>query len=264
MLHPLMLLPREHLPLSALDLSQPQGDFSASRLFESNIKVLDLEGRLGSNVLLARSETSRAIYAVERESNGLYALCKLGSWVDIDTLSQNATVVYRERMRSNKPVKAESTAAAPLITPSMYKESKRRRLAIDEIQSMVRKRSMSIIDKGTPDRPSTSAGTEERSASGNNEGQNIPPAKGDGEALVQPGPTVSSEGDAAATAPAPTPARGDDSSSQPNQDIFENIRSQYMEALYHSKVRALLHIHLPARANQKAGFVGIFRERSSV
>ncbi|KAK3310398.1 DNA replication regulator SLD3-domain-containing protein [Chaetomium strumarium] len=235
MLHPLMLLPREHLSLSALDLSQPQGGFPASRLFESSIKILDLEGRLGSNVLLARSETSRMIYAIERESNGLYALCKLGSWVDMDIFSQNATVVCRERMRSTKPANPESTAAAPLTTPSMYKESKRRRLAIDEIQSLVRKRSMSVIDKEIPERPSTSAGTEDRSASGNNESQNNPPAEGGGEALAQPGSTVSSEGDAAATAQAPTAVRGDDPNSQPNQDILQSIRAQYMEALYHSK-----------------------------
>ncbi|KAK4242368.1 DNA replication regulator SLD3-domain-containing protein [Achaetomium macrosporum] len=235
MLHPLMLLPREHLPLSALDLSQPQGDFPASRLFESRIKILDLEDRLGSNILLARSETSRTSYAVERESNGLYALCKLGSWVDIESLSQNATVVCWERMRSNKSAKAESPAAAPLITPSMYKESKRRRLAIDEIQSLVRKRSLLVIEKETPGQPSTSAATEERSASRKNESQNISVSKEGDEALAQPGAPVTREGDTVAPVPALAPARGDGSHSQPNQDIFENIRAQYMEALYHSK-----------------------------
>ncbi|SPQ18863.1 8f4586e2-0664-49bf-884a-de2f2ffa8fd7 [Thermothielavioides terrestris] len=212
MLHPLMLLPRERLPLSALDLSHPQGDFPSSRLFESKIKILDLEGRLGSNLLLARSETSRMVYAVERESNGLYVLCKLGSWVDIEKLSRTATVVCRERLRSACPAKPESenAAAPPLTTPSLYKANKRRRLAIDEIQSLVRKRTMSVTEK-EPQNQAPIA-TEETPASRRDESRPTTPAD------------------------AHDPAPSDDLLSQPNADeIFQNIRAQYMEALYHSK-----------------------------
>jgi DNA replication regulator SLD3 len=231
-----MLLPREALPLSALDLSQPHGDFPASRLFESKIKILDLEGRLGSNILLARSETTRMTYAVEREDSGLYVLCKLGSWVDIDTLSQSATVVCRERMKSGKVVKQEHAAATPVITPSMYNENKRRRLAIDEIQSLVRKRSMSVIEKEPPKPLPTPIATESPAS----------PGAGD----VQPEKLVIEREETPAVLGASVPSRPDtptpatepiiDPLAQPNaEDIFLSIRAQYMEALYHSKVLCL-------------------------
>jgi DNA replication regulator SLD3 len=240
-----MLLPRESLPLSALDLSQPLGDFPASRLFESKIKILDLEGRLGSNVLLARSETTRMVYAVERESNGLYVLCRLGSWVDIETLSQSATVVCAERMRSSKPSKPGNPAATPLTTPSMYNETKRRRLAIEEIQSLVRKRSMSAIEKEAPSQASSA--TAERPPSRQDVGQGSSPVQEPTEASTAPGPPT----------PAPQeptsldPAANDDALSQPTaEDIFQNLRAQYMEALYHSKVRFPLASILSASADQ--------------
>ncbi|KAK4154615.1 DNA replication regulator SLD3-domain-containing protein [Chaetomidium leptoderma] len=229
-LHPLMLLPRENLPLSALDLSQPHGDFPSSRLFESKIKILDLEGRLGSNVLIARSETTRMVYAVERESNGLYVLCKLGPWVDVETLSQSATVVCRERTREAKSVKLANPAAAPLTTPAMYNESKRRKLAIEEIQSLVRKRSLSMIEKEPPSKASTS--TEERPASREDVGENTNPVQATTEAPAASGPS----GSGAHGAPTPEPAPSDDPLSPPNADeIFQNTRAQYMEALYHSR-----------------------------
>jgi DNA replication regulator SLD3 len=227
-----MLLPRESLPLSALDLSQPLGDFPTSRLFESRIKILDLEGRLGSNVLLARSETTRMVYAVERESNGLYVLCKLGSWVDIEALAQNATVVCAERMRSSKPSKSGNTTATPLTTPSMYNETKRRRLAIEEIQSLVRKRSMSVIEKNSPSQ--TPGSTEERPPSRQGVSQSDSPVQEPTETSTVSGPPMPAPLESAAL----DLASNDDALAQPTaEDIFQNLRTQYMEALYHSKVR---------------------------
>lgn len=249
-----MLLPRENLPLSALDLSRPHGDFPVSRLFESKIKILDLEGRLGSNMLLARSETTRMVYAVERESSGLYVLCKLGSWVDIELLSQKATVVCMERMRSGKPVKQEDTAAVALTTPSMYNEGKRRKLAIEEIQSMVRKRSMSVIEKTSPNQTATA--TEESPESKDGGSQNTDPVQQHTETPVGPGPSRSET-------PALEPARiDDDPLSQPDAgDIFQSIRAQYMEALYHSKVLSSLANVFP-RVLTRAGLVGVFCKRA--
>jgi DNA replication regulator SLD3 len=237
-LQPLMLLPRENLSLSALDLSQPHGDFPASRLFESTIKILDLEGRLGSNVLLARSDTTRMVYAVERESNGLYVLCKLGSWVDIESLSQSATVVCKDRMKSSKPSRPQDDAAAAFITPSMYNERKKRRVAIEEIQSLVRKRSMSVIEKEIQ-----SQTTEEKPASTEDASQTPNPAEDHTGTPVESAPSVSSRLATPALDVAPT----DDPLAQPNvDDIFQNIRAQYMEALYHSKVRCPSQIPLHA------------------
>lgn len=224
-LSPLMLLPREHLPLSALDLSQPQCDFPPSRLYESRIKILDLEGRLGSNILLARSEANRMLYAIERESDGLYILCKLGSWVDVDILAQSATVVSSQRMKSCKSSQLEVAATGPLITPQMYKETKRRKLAIEEIQSsLIRKRSNTTVTEpetlsqlptptsGSPE----SKNSENRPLAETNEAPTEVPTKPD--------------------LPVAPPHLGEDVISQPTAEgIFENIRMQYFEALYHSK-----------------------------
>ncbi|KAL2158520.1 hypothetical protein VTH06DRAFT_4287 [Thermothelomyces fergusii] len=249
-LHPLMLLPRERLPLSALDLSQPHGDLPASRLFESKIKILDLEGRLGSNILLARSETTRMVYAVERESNGLYVLCKLGSWVDIGLLSESATVVCKERLRSSNTGKqgnAAADAAVPLITPSMYNETKRRRLAIEEIQSLVRKRSVPVAEKEVPSQAAaTVTATESQqpaSKADGSEAADVAPARH--EIVPEPEPPAAAPVQDV-TIPAMEPANEsvdgpasrpvDDPFGQPNaEEIFSNLRAQYMEALYHSK-----------------------------
>ncbi|KAK4168619.1 DNA replication regulator SLD3-domain-containing protein, partial [Cladorrhinum sp. PSN259] len=235
MLHPLMLIPREHLPLSALDLSKPQGDLPSSRLFESKIKILDLEGRLGSNVLLARSETTRMVYAVEHDSPGLYALCKLGSWVDIEGMSQHATVVYRERMINQQPVKLEDAALAPSITPQMYKENKRRKLAIEELQSTaIRKRSWTVTDRDsrepsiTPDsRPPSRAPC--RPSSRGSSHQNTDSLEA---APIEPQFRSS---DRLGTSASQRQLEDDPLVQPTAETILNNIRTQYLEALYHSK-----------------------------
>jgi DNA replication regulator SLD3 len=60
-----MLLPRNHLRLSFLDLSSPYGSFESSPSFEANIRILDLESRMGNRpvVLIARLESNKSIYA---------------------------------------------------------------------------------------------------------------------------------------------------------------------------------------------------------
>ena len=229
-----MLLPRDQLPLSALDLGQPHGGLSTARFFESKIKILDLEGRLGSNILLACSETTRVAYAVEREAPGLYVVCKLGSWVDLNKLGQGATVVCTERMRAVKPAtQTSSTAPAALVNPFLHQEVKKRRLVIDELRSMVRRRS--IASKEPSSRPSTPAtagptpegpALESHGAVAPSESSNLPythhtlrdKEQAEGQAM----PSL------------------DDTLAQPTADgIFQNIRAQYFEALYHSMVSPL-------------------------
>ncbi|KAL2260427.1 hypothetical protein VTK26DRAFT_5568 [Humicola hyalothermophila] len=228
MLHPLMLLPREHLPLSALDLSQPHGDLPASRLFESRIKILDLEGRMGFSVLLARSEADRTVYAVEQENNGLYVLCKLGAWVDVARLAENATVVCKERMKDTKPAKPSNETPVPLTTPALYKESKRRRLAIEELQSLVRRRSRSTTEEPRSEAP-VAPDVRPASSASNTGPVNTP--HGDSRALAQ---SCSATPNGKEDSPAGMP--GDEPPARPDTgDIFTNIRTQYAEALYHSK-----------------------------
>ncbi|KAB5551193.1 DNA replication regulator SLD3-domain-containing protein [Coniochaeta sp. 2T2.1] len=223
-LSPLILLPREHLPLSALDLSAPHGDFSASRFYESRIKILDLEGRLGSNVLLARLESKRVVYAIERHDDGLYTLCKVGPWVDMRLLAQFATVICQERLRSvREPVSQAGAGQVPLITPQIHKDNKRRRLAIEEIQSLVKKRarSQSIA---------TVLGAEQSQSllpQPNSPAEQSPPV----EDVSRTNTPVLQE----ASILLPQQASPDVTSSQPTAEgIFENIRNSYVEALYHS------------------------------
>jgi DNA replication regulator SLD3 len=184
------------------------------------------------------------VYAVEHESSGLYVLCKLGPWVDIESLSQSATVVCRERMRSGKLAKPENAPALPFTTPLLYKESKRRRLAIEEIQLLVRKRSGSVAEEC---QAQVSTAAEERPASRGLDGQSTGPSKEHAEAPVQTHSAVSSE----QVAPTPDPAPAGESLAQPSaEDIFQNIRGHYLEALYHSKVLPPLLCCVPSRADQ--------------
>ncbi|KAK0633491.1 DNA replication regulator SLD3-domain-containing protein [Immersiella caudata] len=227
-LHPLMLLPRDHLSLSALDLSQPHGELAASRLYDSKIKILDLEGRLGSNVLLARSETSHAVYAIESEEGGLYVVCKIGPWVDIEALSQKATVVCSDRIKSSKPPRIDN-GVQPLITPAMHKENKKRRLCIEEIQSMVRRRpTMASESQSRPSTPIIASTPLPEALDSQGEPLAVPAVK----------PEAAKENDAVLIAPEPESQGAyavDDLVVQPTaKDIFQNIRTQYMEALYHS------------------------------
>ncbi|KAK4659643.1 hypothetical protein QC762_112090 [Podospora pseudocomata] len=250
MLHPLMMLPRESLPLSALDLVKPHGELPSTRLFESKIKILDLEGRLGHSVLIARSEITKMVYAVESESPGLYVLCKLGSWVDVGELSHDATVVCKERLKGPKQVKVEDPAGAPLITPQMYKENKRRKLAIEELQAATRRRSGTLTDMDSHSQ--ISALPNSRPASRGIVGSR-PASRGVGTQILQPPEEILADSLAWLSStrdstPAPLPVSDTGCQAEPQsqlqeqeQDkptaecIMDNIRTQYQEALYHSK-----------------------------
>ncbi|KUI65809.1 hypothetical protein VM1G_01867 [Cytospora mali] len=229
MLKPLMLLSREHLPLSSLDLSAPNGEFPAGpgRFFESHIRVLDLEGRLqqAASILIARSDNSRNVYAIERHQNGLYVVCKLGAWVNIEKLSYLAGACYEQRCRPVQTAQAEMDEAAS-ITPQLHKESKRKRLAIEELQSMVRKRPRTMSVPPPESQPSQS------------QSQAAPPAADGG--VSQTTTLQQSQQRVAGSQPVPQgPQNGQVDPTTDVQasaeDIFQNIRSQYFEALYHSK-----------------------------
>ena len=227
--------------MSSLDLSTPHGDFSASRFYESSIKILDLEGRLGSNLLLARSDCNRMVYALERQGDGLYVLCKLGAWVDVWKLAQLATVACRRRIAPRWADRAHFAEPPPLTTPQLHKENKKRRLAIEEIQSMVKKRQRSQSVSFSTSRdcgPLNPPPSSDTSAN--------PPVSG---SLPSPDPLPSTPPVFEPPQlillpdlePAPEPEPVDPPSSQPTAgDIFQNIKSQYVETLYHSMVSMLL------------------------
>lgn len=223
---PLMLIGREHVPLSHLDLSSPWGTLSPARFFESRIRILELEGRLGSSILIARCNSSRDAYAIERSDNGLYTVCKLGNWVELDKLSQQSSVFCQQRIRPFDATSANTKdPGPPLTTPHLYKENKRKRLAIEEIQSMVRRRPRSETQAVTDSQKSASVGASPSQIPTPESQTELPPGpqpENDSQSLIQPEQALGTE------------AIGNEQKSA--QDIFQNIRAQYFEVLYHSMV----------------------------
>lgn len=156
-------------------------------------------------VLVARLDDGRTFCAVERESRGLYALCQLGSWVNLQALKAEAVVSKQEMPKLSHmcpPGNAIPQLAIPLATTESSKYSKKKRLAIEAIQSMVK-------------RPSTSLVTESQ------------------ESHTEPD---------SATIPLPTekviisPSQEEGTTQLTAAEIFENVRNQYFETLYLSKV----------------------------
>lgn len=153
-------------------------------------------------LLIARLDDARTLFAVERESRGLYALCQLGSWVNLHVLKAEAVVSKDEMHKLSEkglPV-AVPRATVPLATPESSKYSKKKRLAIEAIQSMVKRPSTSL----TTD--SQESPVEPASATALPLTENV---------LASPSQEVAAQLTAA--------------------EIFENVRNQYFEALYLSK-----------------------------
>lgn len=229
-----MLLPREHLQLSFLDLSSPYGSFESSRYYESSIKILDLEDRMGSRpvVLIARLETDKTLYVLERQKNGLYTLCHLASWIDLQQLQGLATVSCPQFIQKRSNTSIESSTPLPLATPQSHHESKKRRLAIEAIQSLVKK----------PARPrSVSTPSQLISATElSTPGQNSAASQADNAASRQDATsarTLETQNESQMS----RALEADELLATPTADsIFDNIRNHYLESLYHSMVRIWL------------------------
>ncbi|KAK2065333.1 hypothetical protein LY76DRAFT_499618 [Colletotrichum caudatum] len=236
-LQPLMLLPREYLSLSCLDLGAPQGDLPSSRFYESHIKILDLEDRVAEkpSVLLARNDASKSVYALERAAvsgNNLYTVCKLGSWVDLLALSDQATVTGKHVARMRMAEEARGSRQwqeLPLTTPGLHKGHKEKRLAIEALQqSIVRKRgrsqSVSTFDETRAEKRTRSDDDVSRPQTPSVLNQTV-------EAKPELTEWIETHLDAVepTTQPVPEP-----NAQQTAGDIMGNIRTQYTEALYKS------------------------------
>lgn len=166
-------------------------------------------------VLIAQLDDNKALYAVEYESKGLYVLFKLGSWVDLSKLCSVAVVSrpYTKSHRHDNPqdVPGRGAAANNGFSPvESDKYTKKKRLAIEAIQSMVK-------------RPSTSQSLNiEQTPSTEPLSTELPPepiqkAQLDPVASVQPLQDTTLE--------------------QPRaEEILDGVRSQYLDTLYLSKV----------------------------
>ncbi|TQV99408.1 hypothetical protein V2A60_004882 [Cordyceps javanica] len=141
-LSPLLVLRRQNLPLGCLDFQSTTAESAYTRLVESRIKILDLETRMGSpqSVLVARHDATRAVYALERQNDGLYAICRLGAWVDLGRLAQHATALCADRVFPAKADAPPVVSDAAMTTPHMSSLQRKKRAAIEAIQSLVRKK----------------------------------------------------------------------------------------------------------------------------
>lgn len=153
-------------------------------------------------VLIARLDDGLTLYAVERQDRGLYVVCQLGSWVNIPQLRAVAVVSRQEVKAVEKKFASGGPGAAPLVPAPSSIHSKRKRLAIDAVVSMV-KRPCAGLSSRTP----TSA---EPIAS-----PQLPP-------ILQ----ISN----------PEPPMDEIPAQLAATEIFETVRTQYFEALYLSKV----------------------------
>lgn len=204
-----MLLPRVALPLSALDLLPLQQWLPRSRLFEAHVKILELEDRMGSQpiVLVAKDDHSRTLYAVEREDCGLYAICQLGSWVDVARLKAAALVV-KQQSRAGFNASGPDMQKVPVETVAARKESLCKRLAIEALQATRR-----------PSVPFTQASAKEsleQPMAVPAEQIPIAPESISGPAETPPTEIIETRRYSAA-------------------EFFDNIRDQYLEALYLSR-----------------------------
>ncbi|KAG5923717.1 hypothetical protein E4U42_004850 [Claviceps africana] len=233
-LSPLMLLPRQHLSLASLDSSSPPNGFPRTRFVESHVKILDLESRLGSHpaVVIARSDSQGFVFALERQDNGLYVMCKLGPWVDLDGLARSATALCRSRLASlatrKKPQEPDLEAA--LTTPHMYGEQKRKRAAIEAIQSLVRKKSKA---QPTLEGDVSNLQGSDGSVLDSQTSLQLPTPGAEAEAEADAAEAVSN----AHCRQEEVPASSQQQQQQQQQTaemIFNNIRTHYSEALYKS------------------------------
>ncbi|KAF5231287.1 hypothetical protein FANTH_13466 [Fusarium anthophilum] len=232
-LYPLMVLPRERLPLSCIDFHATNVDLCSHRFFESHIKILDLESRMGSGpvVLLARKEASRAVYALERQPNGVYVVCRLGHWVDLEALADDASAVCRERLRRTARTESQNQYGPSVITtPHIHKEEKIKRAAIEAIQILVRKRprsqSVSTLAESVKIEAAPEAATTADSK--------LPSPTSRPEELGQ----TLSEQQAQASRPTTAMSTSGINEEPPQQptteSLFETLRTQYFEMLYKS------------------------------
>ena len=94
---PRLLLPRSCLPLAYLDPLGGPDDFQGSKLFSAHIEVLEElvhEDRRSKQpaVLIAQSAIDDGLFAIEHVQEGIYAMCRLGDWLNLNTLERLQTV----------------------------------------------------------------------------------------------------------------------------------------------------------------------------
>lgn len=256
-----MLLPRQHLSLSCIDFGPSLNDASPSRFFESHVKILDLESRLESipSVLIARSESRGTVHVLERQDNGLYVACQLGPWVDLGDLERKATAVSRDRLHPAKADRPDHDASGQaMTTPQLHKDHKRKRAAIEAIQTLVKKRarSQSVSTLG------------DATKRDENNSPNLPTPQSqlpspDLKPEQHPEPRSLEDVPPALPALSSTPA--EDRVPQQTQDsIFDSIRNHYFDTLYRSMVSSAQINSARFLSNKLVGLPCILCKRATI
>jgi hypothetical protein len=115
---PLRLLERADLPLAFLDTASSQ-DLNTvdlgSRFFASRVQALenclDNGDTTRSMLLVAKQREDGRLYAIERVRDGVYAICRLGSWVkDQDLQSRAVAGQFETSMHSDLDNRAGDTS----------------------------------------------------------------------------------------------------------------------------------------------------------
>ncbi|KAF2266912.1 hypothetical protein CC78DRAFT_531340 [Lojkania enalia] len=83
---PIRIIGRSQLPFTFLDTS-PDSDFAPNRLFSADIEILEKPYNANNvenppqKILIARYETNKLLYAIERVQPHVFSLCKLANWL---------------------------------------------------------------------------------------------------------------------------------------------------------------------------------------
>jgi hypothetical protein len=239
-----MILPRAHLALSYLDL------FSANDLpCSSTNRLVHVLVRNPEHlcvnvpcVLIARSESTDVVYVMDRHDAGgsLYVVCRLGKWVNVMELRSKA-VACSTRLRDRKKRSGEGVIGdedehrAVAMTPAVHRAQKKKKVAIEEFRSLVKRRarSQSVVAASRDQRTESQGSGDAGDQTGNDAGNDI---KNDTGTDIKNGTGTDTNNDTQHLSE-PTAAPPKEQPPPPGPDeLLENIRTQYLETLYKSMV----------------------------
>lgn len=86
---PRLLIPRSCLPLAYFDLEADSHGSTGSRIFTASEQTLEVlaaskEQTYEPRILIAEHSDDNRLYAVELVRQGVYAMCRLGEWVELE------------------------------------------------------------------------------------------------------------------------------------------------------------------------------------
>jgi DNA replication regulator SLD3 len=215
---PRLLIPRSCLPLAYFDLEADSHGSTGSRIFTASEQTLEVlaaskEQTYEPRILIAEHGDDHRLYAVESVRQGVYAMCRLGEWVELDDFGK-------------PPAKAKKISHGDPATSIAYGDQWWRKAALDigskvrETQGTSQTQGIRLAMKPTPSRTKPTTIEYPSTASVD---------KNDCKAINAEIMSV-------------TAVNGGDEPLQPSAldpvDIYGLLRVQYLEALYINKVNS--------------------------